>query len=138
MDIHTFILILHVLGAGLLVGSSLSLVAVLMNIRPIANHVPVLRILQRAALYGILWQLLTGAHLATSEINGLIESPTFWVKMGLFLLDAWVVIWVLEKRIALLRSPEEDSRRQLLRWVWIAGSTSVALMIAGVLLFQGA
>lgn len=99
MTLHTFVLILHVLGATLVIGSvvfSLSLV----SRRPFVEYSRQwLSFAWRMAEIAVGAQFLTGLYLFFSERSEFENNHLFWAKFSLYLLAGAVSGGMIKRRL---------------------------------------
>lgn len=85
--LHTFVLILHVIGATIIVGVAfVSVIALLANRSPKTN-LPLLKQLWTITPWVIYVQILTGIYMAALDWDALGKSSLFWTKIVLVISD---------------------------------------------------
>jgi|GEM_PF-4630324 len=83
---HTTLLFLHVLGAGVIIGVSLiSFFSVWRSLS--AVMLDRLGYIGRFAMWASMWQLITGIALYSLEPEEFSSNRLFWIKMALYVLQ---------------------------------------------------
>src|SRR5476649_2712379 len=102
--LHTFVLILHVLGAGILFSVSIFSLMVTTKGPVTKERLITLSGFQRLAPIAALWQLFTGIFLYIYDAKTLNRDPIFWVKISLFVLSGFFAGNIIKKKkLALLK-----------------------------------
>ncbi len=141
MSLHLFVLILHVLGAGLLLG--IVMLSVLAVIKPPMSSQALDRLafVGRFGMWGSAWQFLTGAVLFLQERGEFIDSPLFWTKMGLYVVEGTLASQLLQRQARTttiaLANGQTVTAAGLRAALWIHASLIVAIAILGVWLVSG-
>ena len=83
-SLHTAVLVLHVLGATIIVG--IAFVTFIIEVKKFTSSqvLTLTELIWRIAGIVLGVQLLTGLYLAYSEWDQIGKSPLFWIKMFLF------------------------------------------------------
>lgn len=129
------ILILHVLGAGLIIG--IIFFSVILTFRP---HLPpeklsMLRWIGRFGMAASIWQLLTGIYLTSTEWSEFRDSRLFWVKMGLYVLEGIIAGLLIERRVK--HASQENTGRGFGLTFLLWSVIILGIVIIGVLLVEG-
>lgn len=136
---HTLSVIVHVFGAGALIGAAL--LAVLILRRPVTRErLEVLRTIATVMVLATLTQLLTGLHLYAQADERLNRSVIFWVKMGVFAVGGLLGAALLERRIraaAETTTLEPKRLRGIPFWAWVVLASALVAAALGVLLSGG-
>src|SRR5512143_1921465 len=87
MSFHLIIMILHVFGAGLLIG--IVLLALYSVFKPpiTAQAMDRLHFVSHLGMYGSMWQFGTGLLLVIPEWSEFRASRLFWTKMALYVIE---------------------------------------------------
>lgn len=87
---HLAVLILHVIGAGVVLG--VVVVSVVIGLWPNipAERLALLKIIRRIGTTAVGWQIATGLLLAVQDGRDILDNNVFWTKMGLFAVDGVV------------------------------------------------
>ena len=99
MTLHDVILILHVLGAGVIIG--IGFLALAIAFRKPLDPEKIAR-LQWVGSFGLgatVLQLITGLYLSWSDWDTLHNSKIFWTKMGLFVLQGAVAGGLIGRKV---------------------------------------
>lgn len=96
---HTFVLILHVIGTGVFIG--IVVFSFLLSLKkPITQES--LRIFQTMARLGpvaAVLQILTGIYLFFQDPGEFKESVLFWVKMAIFVISGLIALLIVDRRV---------------------------------------
>ena len=96
---HTLFLILHIIGAGVIIG--VVVFSILLNINERVSEER-LKIFQMVRLTGTIaagWLLATGLVLYFQEAEELKSNILFWIKMGLFVLDGIIAVLIIDRKV---------------------------------------
>lgn len=136
---HTLSIIVHVFGAGALIGAAL--LAVLILRRPVTRErLEVLRTIATVMVLATLTQLLTGLHLYTQSSARFNGSGVFWAKMTIVAVGGLFGAVILERRI---RAASEEAAinpkrlRGVPLWAWLVLGSALAAAALGVILSGG-
>lgn len=136
--VHTFVLILHVFGAGILVGVVwLSIMSV---IRPavIAQQIDRLGFVHRFGIIFSGWQFVTGVVLFLMERDELQGNHLLWAKLGLYVIEGAFAGMVLDRRIKALRADATNAlpTSTLRTLLVIHAALIVAIVSLGVMIVE--
>lgn len=104
MDTHIILLILHVFGAGLMIGiGALALKAV---VRPPLTEQSLDRMgfVGGLGMWASIWQLLTGVLLMLQEWSEHSHNPLIWTKIGLWVLEGVVSSMLIGRQVRRIRA----------------------------------
>jgi len=104
MTFHTFILILHVFGAGLLIG--VGVLAFLAVYRPPLTDKSLDRLgfVGKYGMWASFWQFATGAILMGMEWSETSHNPLVWTKIILWVIDGAIASRVLRNQVQRVRT----------------------------------
>ena len=125
---HTLFLILHIIGAGVIIG--VVVFSILLNIKEGVSQER-LKIFQMVRLVGTIaagWLLATGLVLYFQEAEELKGNILFWIKMGLFVLDGIIAVLIIDQKIKKAPVPN------LTVWVIINAIVLFAIVVLGKLI----
>lgn len=131
------LLILHILGAGLLIGLVV-ITTIIVFMRDLSDGM--LRTLLKVrwlGLAGSVWQLVTGGALYYLEREELNDSKIFWTKLGLYVLEGIIISLVIDRKIKRERASGSDvvAATKKLRFAFLFHALLIiAIVILGVLL----
>lgn len=141
MSFHLLIMILHVLGAGLLLG--IVILSVLAVIKPPVTKQAMdrLHFISRYGVWGSAWQFLTGVVLYYQDRAELNHQPIFWVKLGLYVIEGILASTLLQRQSKAMAqatasgqtAPGNNFRLTL----WIHAGLIIAIAVLGVWLVSG-
>ena len=128
--------ILHVIGAGILIGIVfLSLViAAKPNLQ--AEDIKWLKYIRSYGIYAAFLLLISGIYLAIDHWDHVAKNPLFWSKMALFLIDGFIAERIIAQkmnRVLASNNIDEDARRGLPLWTKV--SALVIFSIVTIALF---
>lgn len=104
MSFHIAILILHVLGAGLVLGVSFFCAVLMYRKEWTSEQLDRFVYIGKFGKWFSVWQFLTGIILASNEWSEFKESKIFWIKMGLYLVEGALAGVLIEKRAKSLQA----------------------------------
>ncbi|HSX57949.1 MAG TPA: hypothetical protein VLE47_01595 [Candidatus Saccharimonadales bacterium] len=131
---HTLVLIIHVIGAGLIIGMAFTSLLVLTT-KPFVPES--MKVMQRFAKFGpfiFLTQLLTGLYLAWSEYDKFRGNPLLTAKLVLFLGMAGASIYIARQAAAKAKAGTPPSPN--ITWAWISFLTILLIATFGVMLAE--
>lgn len=135
--LHTLILIVHVLGATIIVGVAFSALYIELRKPVVAENIKLIGGLFKTIQVVYLTQLLSGFYLGWSEWETVGKSPLFWLKFILFLavaLGARVITGRERKRAM----AEKREFKPPIAWGWVSFLTVALIAIFGVILTESA
>ena len=96
---HLFVLILHVVGAGIFVGA-ITVAAYVTFRNPLYSaRIQLLKPLQVIVPFATYAQLVTGTYLFLTNLEHFVYSELFWLKMILYAADGLLATFILKKRV---------------------------------------
>jgi hypothetical protein len=100
MSLHDLVLLLHILGAGVVIGV-VFFSLVLAFKKPLdPSWLGVLKFIRRFGTMAVGWEVLTGLYLAFSESDEVFSSKIFWIKMGLIVVDGFLAQAVIGRKLS--------------------------------------
>lgn len=104
MSIHLVLLFLHVVGAGVIIGTSV--LAVFAVVRPPLTPTSLDRMgfVGRFGMWASIAQLATGGALMGLEWNELGTNPLVWIKIGLWALEGTISSMVVGAQVRRVRA----------------------------------
>ncbi|MEK7637616.1 MAG: hypothetical protein AAB402_04510 [Patescibacteria group bacterium] len=141
MSLHLFVLILHVLGAGLVLG--IVILSVFAVIKPpmMTKALDRLAFVGRFGMWGSAWQFITGAILFLQERGEFDHNPVFWTKIGLYVVEGTLASQLLQRQArttaAALASGQTVTAGGLRTTLWIHAGLIIAIAVLGVWLVSG-
>lgn len=134
MDLHVAVLILHVLGAGVLVGYLFY--AVLLTVKTPLEPVraATLRWLTRFPIYVSGFQFITGLILSAQDWTSLKSSAVFWTKIALYMVEGVLAGSLIDRKIK--AAAAGTTQRSLPILVLIHTILIVAIVGLGVILVE--
>ena len=104
MSLHIFILTLHVLGAGLVLGVSFFCVMLMYRKEWSTEQLARFVYIGKFGKWFSGLQFLTGIILVINEWDEFKESKIFWIKMGLYLFEGIFAGFLIEKKAKSLQT----------------------------------
>ena len=96
---HLFVLILHVIGAGIFVGAVAVAAYVTFRSPLYSDRIQLLKPLQVIVPLATYTQLATGTYLFLTNLEHFVYSELFWLKMILYATDGLLATFILKKRV---------------------------------------
>lgn len=136
--IHTTVLILHVIGAIGIVGSSFVSLFVLSKSTIPRENLKLLERIWKLVGPSIGIQLLTGIYLASYEWDEFGRNPLFWTKIILFVLTGVIGGGVVQSRMkaGLAQTGDTVTLPGIGRWALASFLIFVAIVSIGVILVE--
>lgn len=133
---HILLVILHIVGAGVLVGVVVfSLIISRKALSPELQKIAVM--MRNLGTAGAAWQLVTGLVLYFEEPEEFRESAIFWVKIGLFVLDGLVAVLIIDRKIkSASQQGQPASIPGLPLWALVNLVILLSIIVLGVLLVE--
>lgn len=136
--LHTFILILHVLGSGIILG--VVFFSVLAVIRPtaVAQQIDRLLFVARVGMWASGWQLATGIILYLMEPEEFQANSVFGWKIGLYIIEGAFASLVLNKQLKRLeKNPTSQTSTRMLTGILIVHALLIAaIVVLGVMVVE--
>lgn len=137
---HLAFLVLHVLGAAVIIGGVFASLLILIKDRIPRENLEHVRYLWKFLTPAIGIQILTGILLAAGEWDEFGKSPLFWTKMVLLVVDGFFGGKVLGKMIKkeLLKDDKQKELRipGARRIIWFSFLTFMLIATLGVMLAE--
>lgn len=99
MPLHIPLLVLHVVGAGVIIGTTVYLFFLSRQKQTREYMLEQLQTMRTVIRLGLASQIITGLALFFLEREELENNLIFWLKMIVFLFYGWLVNQVIEKNI---------------------------------------
>ncbi|OGD63103.1 hypothetical protein A3A71_03955 [Candidatus Berkelbacteria bacterium RIFCSPLOWO2_01_FULL_50_28] len=100
MELHDIVLLLHILGACVVVGVVFFSLAFSVS-RPLDGFkLKAIKFVRRFGIYGMSVLVITGVYMAYVEWEDTGTNPWFWVKMGLIVLDYLVAVRLIDAKVS--------------------------------------
>lgn len=136
---HLVVLILHVLGAGVLIG--IVVFSVILNIQGILTpeRMKIFQTIRNTGIYASAVQLITGIVLYFQEPEEFKESVFFWVKIGLFVLDGIIAVLVIDRKVKNALASQTGKPKPISNmtiWTMVNLVILFAIVTLGVLLVE--
>ncbi len=133
---HVFIAALHVLGSGVVMASVILAVVAGLSRTTGKESLALYKHAGTIGLYGLFWQLITGLHLLSEEVEALSKNPVFWIKMALFALASLIAYGVIMKKVlAAERGAHRDAKIPGMPfWLFVLLAIITAVVVLGVVL----
>src|SRR3990172_4060313 len=97
---HLFVLISHVIGAGIFVGA-ITVAAYVTFRSPLDSaRIRILKSLQVIVPFATYAQLVSGTYLLFTNLEHFFYSELFWLKMALYAADGLLATFILKERVA--------------------------------------
>lgn len=141
MSFHLIIMILHVLGASVVVGVVVLALASVVKPPVTAQAMDRLHFVSRFGMGASIWQFLTGVILAYQDWGEFKGNGIFWTKMALYVIEgtlASTLLGRLSKRTALQTvNGQTTSGGPLRTTLAVHALLIVAIAVLGVVLVSG-
>lgn len=141
MSLHLFVLILHVLGAGLVLGIVILSVAAVIKPPMTPRALDRLEFIGRFGLWGSAWQFLTGAILFLQERGEFNHNPVFWTKIGLYVVEGILASQLLQRQARTttmaLANGQTVTAGGLRAVLWAHAGLIIAIAVLGIWLVSG-
>ncbi len=135
--LHTIVLILHVLGATVIIG--IAFVSLIIQLRPPITHDLVILLDRIWKIAGITIgiQVLTGLYLAMSEWDKVSANPLFWVKIVLVFVVGLTIGLVSRSKFARMKDSDKPIAGDI-RLAWLGLLVFAVVASIGVILVEAA
>lgn len=141
MSFHLLALILHVFGAGVVIGVVvLSVIAV---IKPPMNAATMdkLHFAGRAGMAASAWQFFTGLMLVIPEWSEFRSNRLFWTKMTLYVVEGTLASMLLTRQSKQVWEQTKEGQNvpgnKLRTTLWLHAALILAIAAVGVVLVSG-
>lgn len=137
--IHTIVLVLHITGAGLMIGVIFCAFIIALKKTIDASKLSVLKYIFAFGTVGAIWQTVTGVILYLQEDGEFRDSKIFWAKIGLFVLDGIIALLIIDRRIKNTKAETKGSINLGKTYLWILLSLLIIISIVtlGVFMTEG-
>lgn len=137
--LHTIVLALHVIGAGLMLGTVFFAFIIAFKKVLDPSKLAILKNIFVFGTIGAIWQTATGIILYFQENGEFKDSKMFWVKIGLFILDGIVALLIVDRRIKTVESGSKGEANLGKTYLWSLLSLLIiiSIIILGVFLTEG-
>jgi len=125
-----FVLILHVVGAGIFVGAITLAVYVTFRNPLYSARIQLLKPLQVIVPFATYAQLVTGTYLFLTNLEHFVYSELFWLKMILYAADGLLATFILKKRVETDLAQGEGEIKNNLRNFYLLQLLIVLLIIS--------
>lgn len=127
---HTLLLILHIIGAGVMIGVIVVALMVAFSKTAIEGRWKLFEYFGRLGMAAAIWQVVTGMGLFILEPEDFKINTLFWVKMGLFVLDGLIATQIVDRRVrAVLSKGQAKLSASVLSTPFLANFLILALII---------
>lgn len=137
MSLHDIILLLHILGAGVVIGV-VFFSLVLAFKKPLdTNRLSALKLVRGYGTTGVGWMFITGVilvYLENQDGNHLLSSRVFWMKMALIIADGILVYAVINRKISQLESGSTAATPGLKTATFVSALLFLGIVTLGFLL----
>lgn len=141
MSIHLIILILHVLGAGVVIGVVLLALASIIKPPLTREAIERMHFVSRFGMIASVWQFLTGIVLSWQDWDEFRSSKLFWTKITLYLIEGAVASLLIEKQAKTaavqLQNGQPVTGAKIRAGAWIQFLAIIAIAVIGVILVSG-
>ena len=136
---HTIILALHIIGAGLMLGVVFFALVIYFKKSLEPSVLAILRTILLFGTIGAIWQVITGLYLFFNERSEFQDSQIFWIKIGLFILDGILALFIIDRKIktAEARAKGEIILKDVRSWGLLSLMIILSIIILGVYLTEG-
>jgi uncharacterized membrane protein len=134
MTEHEFTLLLHILGAAVLVGVVFFSLTLSIEKPLTVERVRIIKYVRPFGLYAAFWMLITGIHLAQHDWEDLSHNPVFWTKMALLAADGFIAEKIISKKLALMEAKASGGtvpETNLSVWTWTSAIIILAVFSLG-------
>ncbi len=125
MSFEIILLILHVFGAGLIIGISILALASVIKPPLTAKNLDRLGFIGRFGMWASTWQFITGALLYAREPSEFNHNVWFWIKIGLYVLEGTLSSMVIGRQVKRVSAAIAQNQPPLSR-----GLAATALTVA--------
>lgn len=137
--LHTIVLILHVLGAGVVLGIVFLSVLAVLKPQLTAQHLDRLHFVGRFGMFASGWQFITGAILYLMEQDELKGNRVLWIKLGLYVVEGTFAAMVLNRELKRqhLEGEQTMPRGRLMMILSVHAILIFAIAALGVVVVEG-
>ena len=133
MSLVQFVLLLHLLGAGVLIG--VAVFSVLLSVaKPVDQaRLQSLKLIRLSGTYAVGLLVITGVYLAWQHFGGWPTHVRFWVKMGLIVVDGFLAQFVIRQKVNQAISGDGSSTTALPLWTVVSALVIILIVTLGFL-----
>lgn len=128
MDLHDFILLLHIIGAGILIGVAVFSLVLSVSKSLTKERLQTIALIRQFGTYSVVLLFLSGVYLAWRHFGGWPTTLRFWTKMALIVVDGILAQVVIKQKINRAINEDEETFRNNLP-IWTAISALIIFMI---------
>lgn len=132
---HNVVLIIHVVGAGLIVSLAIFSILIQSKKPPVVENLKLLSELWKKVGYVFGTQILTGVYLSGVEWDEFSKNPLLWIKLILIVFVAGLGSFLARQD---KNKPGETSGRPNPLFPWVVLITYLIIVSLGVLLAESA
>ena len=136
---HLLFLILHILGAGVLIG--VVVFSVILNIQGTltSERLKIFQIIRNTGTYAAVVMVITGLVLYFQEPEEFKDNILFWVKIGLFVLDGIIAVLIIDRKVKNAiadQTGKSKSTSNMTIWVLVNLVIIFTIVALGVLIVE--
>lgn len=128
---ETIILTLHILGAGFLLAVLTFAILFLIKKPFTKERISNIRAVINVGAWAFIWQIISGALLFAQKPEDFKSSISFWIKIGLFILDLIVGLMLVNRK---LKAIEKDQSSKVISVSSLITWTIFNLVVAVVII----
>jgi uncharacterized membrane protein len=136
MDIFVFVLILHVLGATILVGGTVFSIFFLSKKSLPLDFIKQVLVFGEFMKYAALSQLITGSILFMHEPDKFRGNKFFWLKLALYVISGILAGKVMKGKAIEIQKGKKSSIKGIYKWFLFHLLILLAIVSIGVLLVE--
>ena len=133
MSFEQFVLLLHLLGAGVLIGVAVFSVVLSVNKPVDQSRLQSIALIRLFGTFSVGLLIVTGIYLAWKHYGGWPTTPRFWIKMGLIVLDGILAQMIIKQKIDQALSGDEMSGKSLPLWTSVSALVILLIVTLGFL-----
>ena len=137
MPFEQFVLLLHLLGAGVLIGVAVFSVVLSINKPVDQSRLQSIALFRRFGTYSVGLLIVTGIYLAWKHYGGWPTTVRFWIKMGLIVLDGILAQAVIKQKIDQAINGDDQAQQSLPLWTSISALVILLIVTLGFLTTAG-
>ncbi len=136
--LHTIVLILHVLGAGIVFGVVFFSILAVIKPSAVAQQIDRLRFVSQLGMFASAWQFVTGVMLYLQHPDELKGNHIFWAKLAVYVIEGAFASFVLGRQMrGLGREPQSPMiRRRAVAVLVVHAILITAIIVLGVVLVE--
>lgn len=135
MALHTIILILHVIGAGILIGMAFFSILLVIPRDWSAEKLSRIKFIGRFGGIVSVWQLLTGVYLASSDWDMLHADWLFWTKITVYCIEGTMASLLVGRK---LKNSQANASSPRTAFPILANALMIIIIVSiGVMLVEG-